>query len=285
MNKRFLLLISFVSILLSCQNKQKQETYVDEYALNYEKVEAFSHAASKAKETELNLDFGFKFGMSRKEVKRVLARLSPEKTETDIYYTVDIQKTNYGVSIEPKYKNEKLYSLEISFLTKGHDEEISSSDFNEIWNYYTNSFFKNRGFKTFIFSTELRETICVAQKDNLLCEMKSVGKGVANIIELSFENKAAGRGYKNSAFVGTYCCARTHDTYHFNDDGTGYFKIQGGVSVSTFKWVRRGTNVTITYTGDDAGFGKQYLEYAEEHKLLTEESESFGTLLFFKMGD
>ena len=99
------------------------------------------------------------------------------------------------------------------------------------------------------------------------------------------ENKASERKKKAPTFAGNYWCARTHDMYHFGDDGRGYFKIQGGVSVSTFKWVRRGTNVTITYTGDDAVFGKQYLEYTEEYKLLTEESESFGTLSYFKMVD
>ena len=77
--------------------------------------------------------------------------------------------------------------------------------------------------------------------------------------------------------VGTYFCNRTHDTYVFKSDKTGFFNIQGG-SPSTFTWKRSGNNVTIVYEA----FGKQKLKFDQKAKTITEKSESFGTLVFNK---
>lgn len=77
--------------------------------------------------------------------------------------------------------------------------------------------------------------------------------------------------------VGTYYCYRTQDTYVFLSDKTGYFTVQGG-SPSGFTWMRSGKNVTIVYEV----FGKQKLEFDSQTQTLTEESKSFGTLVFDK---
>lgn len=77
--------------------------------------------------------------------------------------------------------------------------------------------------------------------------------------------------------VGTYFCNRTHDTYVFKSDKTGFFIIQGG-GPSTFTWRRSGSNVTIVYEA----FGEQKLKFDQGTKTITEKSESFGTLVFNK---
>lgn len=77
--------------------------------------------------------------------------------------------------------------------------------------------------------------------------------------------------------VGTYFCNRTHDTYVFKSDKTGFFNIQGG-SPTDFTWKRSGNNVTIEYEA----FGKQKLKFDQRAKTITEKSESFGTLVFNK---
>ena len=77
--------------------------------------------------------------------------------------------------------------------------------------------------------------------------------------------------------VGTYFCNRTHDTYVFKSDKTGFFTIQGG-GPSTFTWRRSGSNVTIVYEA----FGEQKLKFDQGAKTITEKSESFGTLVFNK---
>ena len=77
--------------------------------------------------------------------------------------------------------------------------------------------------------------------------------------------------------VGTYFCKRTHDTYVFKPDKSGFFNIQGG-SPSEFSWKRSGSNVTIVYET----YGEQKLKFDQRAKTLTEKSESFGTLVFNK---
>ena len=77
--------------------------------------------------------------------------------------------------------------------------------------------------------------------------------------------------------VGTYFCNRTHDTYVFKSDKTGFFTIQGG-GPSTFTWRRSGSNVTIMYET----FGEQKLRFDPKAKTVTEKSESFGILVFNK---
>ena len=81
----------------------------------------------------------------------------------------------------------------------------------------------------------------------------------------------------SDAIVGTFFCNRTHDTYVFKSDKTGFFTIQGG-SPSEFTWKRSGRNVTIKYEV----FGEQKLKFDEKAGTITEKSESFGTLVFEK---
>lgn len=78
-------------------------------------------------------------------------------------------------------------------------------------------------------------------------------------------------------FVGTYFCNRTHDTYVFSSNNTGYFEIQGG-DPSDFIWKRSGNIVIIKYKY----FGKQKLRYNSKSQTLIENSKSFGTLVFKK---
>jgi hypothetical protein len=82
---------------------------------------------------------------------------------------------------------------------------------------------------------------------------------------------------EKGSFAGTYYCYRTHDTYVFKSNNTGYFQIQGG-DPSGFTWKRSGNIVTISYKI----FGKQKLRYDSKSQTLIEKSESFGTLVFNK---
>ncbi len=81
----------------------------------------------------------------------------------------------------------------------------------------------------------------------------------------------------NDPFIGKYFCNRTHDTYVFKSDNTGFFTIQGG-SPSEFTWKRSGSDVTVKYEA----FGEEKLKYDSNAKTITEESESFGTMVFTK---
>ena len=95
--------------------------------------------------------------------------------------------------------------------------------------------------------------------------------------ELSQETTAEEVKEVTDPIVGTYFCNRTHDTYVFKADKTGFFTIQGG-SPSTFTWERSGSNVTIEFEA----FGEQKLKFDQSAETITEKSESFGTLVFNK---
>ncbi len=79
------------------------------------------------------------------------------------------------------------------------------------------------------------------------------------------------------AIVGSYFCKRTHDTYVFKSNNTGYMNVQGA-GPSEFTWKRSGKNVTIVYELS----GEQKLTFNQKAKTITEESEWFGTLVFVK---
>ena len=116
---------------------------------------------------------------------------------------------------------------------------------------------------------------------NLVAGKKEViiNEAAQEIKELSKETATKQEQVKEVAdpLVGTYFCNRTHDTYVFKSDKTGFFTIQGG-SPSTFTWKRSGNNVTIVYEV----FGQQKLKFDPKAETLTEKSESFGTLTFYK---
>ena len=82
---------------------------------------------------------------------------------------------------------------------------------------------------------------------------------------------------KKDPLVGRYFCSRTHDTYIFNSDNTGFFIVQG-CPPSNFTWKRSGNNVTVTHEA----FGDEKLKFDPSKETLTEKSESFGTLIFDK---
>ena len=114
---------------------------------------------------------------------------------------------------------------------------------------------------------------------NLVAGKKEVivNEAAQEIKELSQETTADEVKEVTDPIVGTYFCNRTHDTYVFKSDKTGFFTIQGG-SPSTFTWKRSGSNVTIEYEA----FGEQKLKFDQRTETITEKSESFGTLIFNK---
>ena len=122
---------------------------------------------------------------------------------------------------------------------------------------------------------------CFAKNVNSIYEIvEKLDKGEYSIpidLELSKETIAEEVKEVTDPIVGTYFCNRTHDTYVFKSDKTGFFTIQGG-SPSTFTWKRSGSNVTIKYEA----FGEQKLKFDDKAQTLTEKSESFGTLVFNK---
>jgi len=104
-----------------------------------------------------------------------------------------------------------------------------------------------------------------------------INEEAAKLEELIEEPTEKASKEVSDAIVGTFFCNRTHDTYVFKSDKTGFFTIQGG-SPSEFSWKRSGRNVTIKYEV----FGEQKLKFDEKAKTITEKSESFGTLVFEK---
>lgn len=275
-------IFAFIALLSSCINKphseQPSEDLFNQQISN--KLESITKAAIISEKKETNLEFGFKFGMSCKEVKSVLSKLSPEKEDNDTYYTVNIGGETYSVSIEPKYRNSKLYSLLIQFLAKDSDTPLSDRDANNIWNHYVSSIFTKRKYNTFQYS-DFGDSICLAYKDNLICQLK-LGV-VANLIDISFTDKSAERVKNRNTFAGSYYCARTRDLYHFDDDATGYFKILGGTGLtSNFTWSKVGNKITISFCEDAFSSGEQVLKYNEKERTITEKSPNFGTLKYNK---
>ena len=114
--------------------------------------------------------------------------------------------------------------------------------------------------------------------------LKQCTKTVA-IQNLSYHNLNLKKKHqkKGDNFIGTYFCNRTHDTYYFDEDGTGYFKIQSiDPTVSEFKWVRKGKDISITFTGEATGYGKLQLKYNMDENTITENTQDFGVLIFNK---
>ena len=105
-----------------------------------------------------------------------------------------------------------------------------------------------------------------------------INEGAEKVKELIEKPSAEKKQEVTDPLVGTYFCSRTHDTYVFKSDKTGFFAIQGGGSPSEFTWKRSGNNVTIQYEA----FGEQKLKFDPKAKTITEKSESFGTLVFNK---
>ena len=81
---------------------------------------------------------------------------------------------------------------------------------------------------------------------------------------------------ENDPVIGIYVCDETSDRYIFYDDGTGSFKT--GDTESEFEWQHKDGLVTVTFPM----FGKEYMYYDNEKRVLKEESEIHARVLVFK---
>lgn len=95
---------------------------------------------------------------------------------------------------------------------------------------------------------------------------------VAPVEEVSEEEE------NQDPLVGSYRCSRTGDVYKFYANGMGRFYVGGDSFSNEFRWQRSGKNVTIVYES----FGKEKLKFDEKKKTITENSESYGTIVFNK---
>lgn len=173
------------------------------------------------------------------------------------------QNLIYNIEIDHVLEKDSLELLQDYFIQKGE------ADFVGINKIIVRAYLKG----TSIHGTPYASLNLVAGKKDIM-----INEGAEKIEELIEKpSKEAVQEYKDP-LVGTYFCNRTHDTYVFKSDKTGFFAIQGGVSPSEFTWKRSGNNVTIIYEA----FGEQKLKFDHNAKTITEKSESLGTLVFTK---
>jgi len=172
------------------------------------------------------------------------------------------QNLIYNIEIDHPISKDSLELIQDYFIRKGE------ADFNGVNKIIVRAYLKG----TTVHGTPYASLNLVAGKKEVI-----INEAAQEIKELSLETTADELKEVTDPIVGTYFCNRTHDTYVFKSDKTGFFTIQGG-SPSTFTWKRSGSNVTIEYEA----FGEQKLKFDDKAKTLTEKSESFGTLVFNK---
>lgn len=172
------------------------------------------------------------------------------------------QNLVYNIEIESPYQNDSLELLQDYFIQKG------KTDFAGVNKVIVRAYLKG----TSIHGTPYASLNLVGDKKDII-----INEGAKKIEELIDDTPAETVQEAADPLIGTYFCNRTHDTYVFKSDKTGFFNIQGG-SPSEFTWKRSGSNVTIVYEA----FGEQKLKFDQTAKTLTEKSESFGTLVFNK---
>ena len=172
------------------------------------------------------------------------------------------QNLIYNIEIDHPIPKDSLGLIQDYFIKKGE------TDFNGVNKIIVRAYLKG----TTVHRTPYASLNLVAGKKEVI-----INEAAQEIKELSQETTADELKEVTDPIVGTYFCNRTHDTYVFQSDKTGFFTIQGG-SPSTFTWKRSGNNVTIEYEA----FGEQKLKFDDKAKTLTEKSESFGTLVFNK---
>lgn len=174
------------------------------------------------------------------------------------------QNLVYNIEIDHPLEKDSLELIQDYFIKKGE------ADFKGVNKIIVRAYLKG----TTVHGTPYASLNLVAGKKEVI-----INEAAQEIKELSKETATKQEQVKEVAdpLVGTYFCNRTHDTYVFKSDKTGFFTIQGG-SPSTFTWKRSGNNVTIVYEA----FGQQKLKFDDKAKTLTEKSESFGTLVFNK---
>ena len=172
------------------------------------------------------------------------------------------QNLVYNIEIDHAFQRDSLELLQDYFIQKG------KADYAGINKIIVRAYLKG----TSIYGTPYASMNLVGSEKEII-----INEGAEKIEELI--EKPAVENVKEGVdpLVGTYFCNRTHDTYVFKSDKTGFLNIQGG-SPSTFTWKRSGNNVTIEYEA----FGEQKLKFNQKTMTITEKSESLGTLLFEK---
>lgn len=172
------------------------------------------------------------------------------------------QNLIYNIEIDHAIPEDSLELIQDYFIRKGE------ADFNGVNKIIVRAYLKG----TTVHGIPYASLNLVAGNKEVI-----INEAALEIKELSKETTTEKPREATDPLVGTYFCTRTHDTYVFKSDKTGYFTIQGG-SPSTFTWERSGSNVTIVYEA----FGQQKLKFDQKGETLTEKSESFGTLTFYK---
>ena len=173
------------------------------------------------------------------------------------------QNLVYSIEINHPLQKDSLELLQDFFIRKG------KAGYNGINKVIVRAYLKG----TKIHGMPYASMNLVGAKKDII-----INEGAEKVEELIKKPSAKKVQEVTDPLVGTYFCSRTHDTYVFKSDKTGFFTIQGGASPSEFTWKRSGNNVTIQYEA----FGEQKLKFDPKAKTITEKSESFGTLVFNK---
>lgn len=173
------------------------------------------------------------------------------------------QNLVYNIEIDHVIEKNSLELLQDYFIHKGEAE------FPGINKIIVRAYLKG----TSIHGTPYASLNLVAGKKDIM--INEGAEKIQNLIE-----KPSKEAVQEPAdpLVGTYFCNRTHDTYVFKSDKTGFFTIQGGISPLEFTWKRSGNNVTIVYEA----YGEQKLKFDQRAKTISENTESLGTLMFNK---
>lgn len=173
------------------------------------------------------------------------------------------QNLVYNIEIDHPLHKDSLELLQDYFIKKG------KADYLGVNKVIVRAYLKG----TSIHGTPYASMNLIGTKRDII-----INEGAKKIEELIEKPSKESVQESTDPLVGTYFCNRTHDTYVFKSDKTGFFAIQGGVSPSEFTWKRSGSSVTIVHKA----FGEQRLKFDQKTKTITEESESFGTLVFNK---
>lgn len=172
------------------------------------------------------------------------------------------QNLVYNIEIDHPLPKDSLELIQDYFIEKGE------SDFNGINKVIVRAYLAG----TSVNGTPYASMNLIAGEKEILIDENAVA-----IQELNETPQDEAEDVNADPIVGTYYCNRTHDTYVFKSNNTGYFTIQGS-GPSEFTWKRSGKNVTIVYEV----FGPQKLQFDQKAQTLTEKSESFGKLVFEK---
>lgn len=169
----------------------------------------------------------------------------------------------YNIEIDHPMPKDSLELLQDYFIEKG------VSDFEGINKVIVRAYLKG----TFINRTPYASMNLVSGNKDIL-----INEGVVAIQESNETTSTEPEQVNADSFVGKYHCNRTHDTYVFKSDNTGYFTIQGSTCPSVFTWERKGNVVIILYDGVD----EVRLEYVPQTFTIIEDDELLGRLVFSK---